>query len=113
VSVARPRDYYGFMTVGFPCFSVQQKSYRNHIYANMAPQIEMQSNQCEIEDYKVQHLLQFYGLALNAPGSPPGPSAPAAEAAAAVTVTPAVAALVRVHFRQSHQIHWTGRLHGY
>jgi hypothetical protein len=58
-------------------------------------------------------LLWFYSLALNAPGGPPGPSAPAAEAAAAATVTPAVAALVRAHFRQSHQIHRTGGLHGY
>jgi hypothetical protein len=56
-------------------------------------------------------LLRFYSLALNAPGSPPGPSAPAVAAAAATTVTPAVAALVRAHFRQSHQIHWTGGLH--
>jgi hypothetical protein len=58
-------------------------------------------------------LLQFYGLALNAPGSPPRPSAPAVAAAAAATVTPVVAALVRGCFRQSHQIHWTGGLHGY
>jgi hypothetical protein len=42
-------------------------------------------------------VLQFYGLALNALGGPPGPLAPAA-----ATVTPAVVALVRAHFRQLH-----------
>jgi hypothetical protein len=58
-------------------------------------------------------LLWFYSLALNAPGGPPRPSAPAAVAASIATVTPAVAALVRAHFRRSHQIHWTGGPHGY
>jgi hypothetical protein len=58
-------------------------------------------------------LLWFYGSALNTLGSPPGPSAPAAEAAAAATVTPAVAALVRAHFRWLHQIHQTGGPHRY
>jgi hypothetical protein len=63
-----------------------------------------------IKDPKV---LRFYSSALNALGSLPGPSGPAAEAAAAATVTPAVAALVRVHFRRSHQIHRTSGPHGY
>jgi hypothetical protein len=41
-------------------------------------------------------MLQFYSLALNVLG---GLSKLVAAAVAAVTVTPAVAALVRVHFR--------------
>jgi Reverse transcriptase (RNA-dependent DNA polymerase) len=46
-------------------------------------------------------LLRFSGL--NTLGGLPGPAA----------VTPAVAALVRAHFRQSHQIHQTGGPHRY
>jgi hypothetical protein len=65
------------------------------------------------KDLEGKELLWFYGSALNTLGSPPGPSAPAAEVAAAATVTPAVAALVRAHFRRSHRIHWTGGPHGY
>jgi hypothetical protein len=51
-------------------------------------------------------MLQFYSLALNALGGLPRPSAPAAVAAvSAAIVTPAVVALVRAHFRWSHQIY--------
>jgi hypothetical protein len=61
----------------------------------------------------VKSMLWFYSLALNALDGLPRPLALAAAALVAMTVIPAVVALVRVHFRQLHQIHWTGRLHGY
>jgi hypothetical protein len=63
--------------------------------------------------FQLALLLWFYSSALNALGSLPRPSAPAVAAAAAATVTPAVAALVRAHFRWLHRIHQTGGPHGY
>ena len=58
-------------------------------------------------------MLQFYSLALNALGGLPRPSAPAAVAVSVAIVIPVVVALVRAHFRQSHQIHQTGEPHRY
>jgi hypothetical protein len=63
--------------------------------------------------YNTSPVLWFYGLALNALGGLPRPSAPAPAAASVATVIPAVVALVRAHFRQSHQIHQTGGSHRY
>jgi hypothetical protein len=63
--------------------------------------------------WEIGGVLQFYGLALNTPGSPPRPLAPAVATAVAATVTLAVAVLVRVHFRWLHWIHQTSRLHRY